>query len=71
MKVKGKYIGKEEEMRLQVVDKEQNRRLVTKQVQVPFKNRKVYRNFKIMMAEQPIFDIQLTMNFQRQERLQI
>ena len=37
MRVKGQYMGKEEEMRLQVVDKEQNRRLVTKQVQGPFK----------------------------------
>ena len=31
MRVKGQYMGKEEEMRLQVVDKEENRRLVTRQ----------------------------------------
>ena len=37
MRVKGQYMGKEEEMRLQVVDKEQNIRLVTKQIQGPFK----------------------------------
>ena len=37
MRVKGQYMGKEEEMRLQVVDKEQNRRLVTTQIQGPFK----------------------------------
>jgi ligand-binding SRPBCC domain-containing protein len=37
MRVKGQYMGKEEEMRLQVVDKEQNRRLVTRQIQGPFK----------------------------------
>jgi ligand-binding SRPBCC domain-containing protein len=37
MRVKGQYMGKEEEMRLQVVDKEQNKRLVTTQVQGPFK----------------------------------
>jgi ribosome-associated toxin RatA of RatAB toxin-antitoxin module len=37
MRVKGQFMGKEEEMRLQVVDKEQNRRLVTKQIQGPFK----------------------------------
>ena len=37
MKVKGQYMGKEEEMRLQVVDKEDNRKLVTKQTQGPFK----------------------------------
>ena len=36
MRVKGQYMGKEE-MRLQVVDKEENRRLVTKQIQGPFK----------------------------------
>ena len=37
MRVKGQYMGKEEEMRLQVVDKEENRRLVTSQIQGPFK----------------------------------
>jgi ligand-binding SRPBCC domain-containing protein len=37
MRVKGQYMGKEEEMRLQVVDKEQNRRLATRQIQGPFK----------------------------------
>jgi len=37
MKVKGQYMGKEEEMRLQVVDKEDNKKLVTKQTQGPFK----------------------------------
>jgi ligand-binding SRPBCC domain-containing protein len=37
MRVKGQYMGKEEEMRLQVVDKEVNRRLVAKQIQGPFK----------------------------------
>ena len=37
MKVKGEYMGKEEEMRLEVIDKEQNRRLVTRQTQGPFK----------------------------------
>ena len=37
IRVKGQYMGKEEEMRLQVVDKEDNRKLVTKQTQGPFK----------------------------------
>jgi ligand-binding SRPBCC domain-containing protein len=37
MKVKGEYMGKEEEMRLEVTDKEQNRRLVTRQTHGPFK----------------------------------
>jgi ligand-binding SRPBCC domain-containing protein len=46
MKVKGKYMGKEEEMRLQVVDKEQNRRLVTQQVQGPFKKWESIQEFQ-------------------------
>ena len=36
MKVEGEYMGKHEEMRLQVTDKQQNRRLVTKQIEGPF-----------------------------------
>ena len=36
-RVKGEYIGKEEEMILEVVDKQQNKRLVTRQTQGPFK----------------------------------
>ena len=37
MKVKGEYMGKKEEMKLQVVDKEPNRKLVTRQTDGPFK----------------------------------
>jgi uncharacterized protein YndB with AHSA1/START domain len=37
MRVKGEYMGKEEEMKLQVVNKEPNRRLVTRQTEGPFK----------------------------------
>jgi ligand-binding SRPBCC domain-containing protein len=37
MRVKGQYMGKEEEMRLQVVNKKENKKLVTKQIQGPFK----------------------------------
>ena len=37
MRVKSQYMGKEEEMRLHVVDKEEYRRLVTRQIQGPFK----------------------------------
>ena len=33
IRVKGQYMGKEEEMRLEVIDKEENRRLVTRQIQ--------------------------------------
>jgi ligand-binding SRPBCC domain-containing protein len=36
MKVKGEYMGKKDEMTLEVVEKEQNKRLVTKQTEGPF-----------------------------------
>ena len=36
MKVTGQYMGKKDEMTLQVVQKEQNKRLVTKQTEGPF-----------------------------------
>ena len=37
MKVKGEYMGIEKEMKLQVAEKEENRRLVTRQTEGPFK----------------------------------
>ena len=37
MKVKGEYMGREDEMILQVTDKEQNKRLITEQKDGPFK----------------------------------
>jgi ligand-binding SRPBCC domain-containing protein len=46
MRVKGQYMGKEEEMRLQVVDKEENRKLVTKQTQGPFKSWESIQEFQ-------------------------
>ena len=36
MRVKGQYMGKEEEMKLQVADKEENRKLIARQIQGPF-----------------------------------
>lgn len=36
MKVKGEYMGKRDEMLLEVVEKEQNKRLVTRQTEGPF-----------------------------------
>ncbi|MGN6624435.1 MAG: hypothetical protein ACTHKK_09870, partial [Candidatus Nitrosocosmicus sp.] len=36
MKVTGEYMGKKDEMTLEVVKREQNKRLVTKQIQGPF-----------------------------------
>jgi ligand-binding SRPBCC domain-containing protein len=46
MKVKGQYMGKEEEMILEVADKEQNRRLVTRQTQGPFKKWESIQEFQ-------------------------
>ena len=46
MKVKGQYMGKEEEMRLEVVEKEQNRRLVTRQTEGPFKKWESIQEFQ-------------------------
>lgn len=38
MKVKGEYMGKQDEMLLEVVQKEQDKRLVTKQTEGPFQS---------------------------------
>jgi ligand-binding SRPBCC domain-containing protein len=46
MKVKGQYMGKEEEMRLEVADKEHNRRLVTRQIEGPFKKWESIQEFE-------------------------
>ena len=46
MRVKGQYMGKEEEMRLEVSDKEQNRKLVTRQTQGPFKKWESIQEFQ-------------------------
>ena len=46
MKVKGQYMGKEEEMRLEVAQKEQNRRLVTRQIEGPFKKWESIQEFE-------------------------
>jgi ligand-binding SRPBCC domain-containing protein len=46
MRVKGKYMGKEEEMKLQVVDKEPNRKLVTRQTEGPFKKWESIQEFQ-------------------------
>jgi ribosome-associated toxin RatA of RatAB toxin-antitoxin module len=46
MRVKGEYMGKEEEMILEVVDKQQNRRLVTRQTQGPFKKWESIQEFQ-------------------------
>jgi ligand-binding SRPBCC domain-containing protein len=46
MKVKGEYMGKEEEMILEVVKKEQNSRLVTQQTQGPFKKWESIQEFQ-------------------------
>ena len=46
MKVKGQYMGKEEEMILEVAQKEQNRRLVTRQTEGPFKKWESIQEFE-------------------------
>lgn len=45
MKVKGEYMGREE-MKLQVVDKEPNRKLVTRQTEGPFKKWESVQEFQ-------------------------
>ena len=46
MRVKGEYMGKQEEMILEVVDKQQNKRLVTRQTQGPFKKWESIQEFQ-------------------------
>jgi ligand-binding SRPBCC domain-containing protein len=46
MRVKGQYMGKEEEMRLEVVEKEENKKLVTRQIQGPFKKWESIQEFQ-------------------------
>jgi ligand-binding SRPBCC domain-containing protein len=46
MRVKGQYMGREEEMKLQVVDKETNRKLVTRQTEGPFKKWESVQEFQ-------------------------
>ena len=46
MKVKGEYMGIEKEMKLQVAEKEQDRRLVTRQTDGPFKKWESIQEFQ-------------------------
>jgi ligand-binding SRPBCC domain-containing protein len=46
MRVKGQYMGREEEMKLQVVDKEPNRKLVTRQTEGPFEKWESVQEFQ-------------------------
>lgn len=46
MKVKGQYMGIEKEMKLQVAEKEQDRRLVTRQTEGPFKKWESIQEFQ-------------------------
>ena len=46
IKVKGEYMGKEDEMLMEVTDKEQNRRLATRQTQGPFKKFESIQEFQ-------------------------
>ena len=46
MRIKGQYMGREEEMKLQVVDKEPNRKLVTRQTEGPFEKWESVQEFQ-------------------------
>jgi ligand-binding SRPBCC domain-containing protein len=46
MRVKGEYMGRKEEMKLQVVDKEPNKKLVTRQTEGPFKKWESIQEFQ-------------------------
>lgn len=46
MRVKGEYMGREEEIKLQVVDKEPNRKLVTRQIEGPFRKLESVQEFQ-------------------------
>ncbi|WP_148685698.1 SRPBCC family protein [Candidatus Nitrosocosmicus hydrocola] len=46
MKVEGQYMGKREEMILEVVQKEQDKRLVTRQTEGPFQNWESIQEFE-------------------------
>ena len=46
MKVTGEYMGREDEMKLEVTEKEENKRLVTRQTEGPFKKWESVQDFK-------------------------
>ena len=46
MRVKGQYMGREEEIKLQVVDKKTNRKLITRQTDGPFKKWESVQEFQ-------------------------
>jgi ligand-binding SRPBCC domain-containing protein len=46
MKVKGEYMGQEEQMKLEVIRKEENKKLVTKQTEGPFKRWESVQEFQ-------------------------
>ena len=69
MKVTGEYMGKKDDMLLEVVDKEQNRKLVTRQTEVRSSFGKVFKNFKVDKIIILLLFILLNMNYQLQERL--
>ena len=46
MKVKGEFMGQEEQMKLEVIQKEENKKLVTKQTEGPFKRWESVQEFQ-------------------------
>ncbi|HSA75514.1 MAG TPA: SRPBCC family protein [Candidatus Nitrosocosmicus sp.] len=47
MKVEGEYMGKKDEMILEVIQKEQNKKLITRQTEGPFKSWESIQDFQI------------------------
>lgn len=69
MRVKGEYMGREEEMRLEVTDKVQNQRLVTRQMEGPFKKWESIQEFQGNEKTRRASGTKLTTNFPRQAGL--
>ena len=64
MKVKGEYMGREDEMILEVTEKEQNKRLVTQQKEGPFKSWTSRQEFNQGNGQQGITHIRHVIDFE-------
>lgn len=61
MKVKGQYMGIEKEMKLQVAEKEQDRRLVTRQTEGPFKK---WESIQVFQGDQTRTHVKHTIEYE-------
>ena len=68
MKVKGEYMGKKDEMILEVVQKEQNKKLVTRQTEGPFQTWESVQEFQ-SNGNNSTSKSTITMNYKQLERL--